>query len=119
MKLEQQHGRYSGDSKESSCKVVLGHGPRAQVLGERERKKERIRESICGVASPLLAVPVEIITERGQDVQIFVDDQQGQIIIITVVVKGATGQHLRSKCQLAFHSRSLRVSLPPLLSLES
>ena len=33
---------------------------------------------------------VEIITE---------DDEQGQIIIITVVVVGATGQHLRSKCQ--------------------
>ena len=49
--------RWTGDSKESSCQVVLGHGPRAQVLRERERKKERIRESICGVASPLLAVP--------------------------------------------------------------
>jgi hypothetical protein len=45
----------------------------------------------------------------------FIDDQQGQIIIITVVVEGATGQHLRSKCQLAFHSRSFRVSLPHLL----
>jgi hypothetical protein len=46
---------------------------------------------------------VEIITEHGQDVQTFLDDQQGEII--TVVVEGATGQHLRSK--LAFHSRSL------------
>jgi hypothetical protein len=61
----------------------------------------------------------EIITEHGQDVQMFIDDQQGQIIIITVVVEGATGQHLRSKCQLAFHSRSFIVSLPLLLSLES
>jgi hypothetical protein len=26
-----------------------------------------------------------------------------------VVEEGATGQHLRSKCQLAFHSRSFRV----------
>ena len=52
---------------------------------------------------------VEIITEHGQDVQTFTDDQQGQIIIITVVVEGATGQHLRSKCQLAFHSRIFRV----------
>jgi hypothetical protein len=43
------------------------------------------------VASPLLAVPVEIITGHGQDVQSFIDDQQGQIIIITVVVEGATG----------------------------
>jgi hypothetical protein len=45
---------------------------------------------------------VEIITEDGQDVQTFIHDQHGEIIIITVVVKGATGQHLRSKCQLAF-----------------
>jgi hypothetical protein len=34
---------------------------------------------------------VEIITEHGQDVQMVLDDQQGQIIIITVVVEGATG----------------------------
>ena len=52
---------------------------------------------------------VEIITEHGQDVQTFIDDQQGQIIIITVVVDGAEVQHLRSKCQLAFHSRAFRV----------
>ena len=40
------------------------------------------------MASPLL----EIITVHGQDVQMFIDDQQGQIIIlITVVVEGATG----------------------------
>ena len=52
---------------------------------------------------------MEIITVHGQDVQKFIDDQQGQILIITVVVEGATGQHLRSKCQLAFHSRAFRV----------
>ena len=51
---------------------------------------------------------VEIITVREQDVQTFIDDQQGQIII-TVVVEGAKGQLLRSKCQLAFHSRAFRV----------
>ena len=62
---------------------------------------------------------VEIITEHGQDVQMFIDNQQGQIIIITVVVEGAIGQHLRSKCQLTFHSQSFRVSLPLLLSSES
>jgi hypothetical protein len=62
---------------------------------------------------------VEIITEHGQDVQMFINDQQGQIIIIiTVDVEDATGQQLRSKCQLAFHSRSFRVSPPLLLSLE-
>ena len=33
----------------------------------------------------------------------------GQIIIITVVVEDAAGQHLRSKCQLAFHSWAFRV----------
>jgi hypothetical protein len=52
---------------------------------------------------------VKIITVHGQDVQTFIDDQQGQIIIITVVVEGETGQHLRRKCNLAFHSRSFRV----------
>jgi hypothetical protein len=61
---------------------------------------------------------VEIITVHGQDIQTFIDDQQGQIIIITVVVEGETGQHLRSKCQLAFHRRSFTVSLPLFLSLE-
>ena len=40
------------------------------------------------MASPLLAV--ESIKEHGQDVQTFIDDQQGQIIIITVFVEGAT-----------------------------
>jgi hypothetical protein len=35
-----------------------------------------------------------------QDVHTFIDDQQGQIIIIVII----EGQHLRSKCQLAFHS---------------
>ena len=52
---------------------------------------------------------MEIITVPWQDVQMFIDDQQGQIILITVVVEGATGQHLRSKCQLDFHSRSLEL----------
>ena len=59
------------------------------------------------MGSPLLAV--EIITEHEQDVRTFIDDQHGQIIIITVVVEGATGQHLSSKCQLAFHSRAFRI----------
>ena len=36
---------------------------------------------------------VEIITEHGHDVQMFINAQQGQIIVITVVVAGATGQH--------------------------
>jgi hypothetical protein len=32
---------------------------------------------------------MEIITEHGQDVQMFVGDQQGQVIMITVDVEGA------------------------------
>ena len=50
---------------------------------------------------------VEIITVHGHDVQTFIDNQQG--LIITVVVEGATAQHLRSKCQLSFHSQAFRV----------
>jgi hypothetical protein len=45
---------------------------------------------------------MEITIVHGQDVQTFIDDQQGQIMIITVVVERTTGQHVRSKCQLAF-----------------
>ena len=63
------------------------------------------------MASPLMAVLVEILSVHFQivlqDVQTFIDDLQGQIII-TVVIEGATGQCLRSKCQLAFHSRAFR-----------
>ena len=69
------------------------------------------------MASPLLAV--EIITEHDQDFQMFIDGQQGQIIIITVVVEGATGQHLRSKCKLAFHSRTFRARDTGALERES
>jgi hypothetical protein len=88
---------------------------------ERPESRKKPREEPGYEGWPVLfwLCRVEIITEHGQDVQMFIDDQQGQIIMITVVVDGATGQHLRSKCQLAFHSRSLRVSLPLLLSLES
>ena len=50
-----------------------------------------------------------IITVHGQVVQMFIDDQQGQIIIITVVVEVATGQHRMRKCQVAFHRRAFRV----------
>ena len=84
---------------------------------ERSEPKKKPREEPGYEGWPVLFW-VEIITEHGQDVQVFIDDHQGQIII-TVVVEGATGQHLRSKCQLAFHSRSFKVSLPLLLSLES
>ena len=87
---------------------------------ERPKPRKKPREEPSYVGWPVLfwLCRVEIITEHGQDVQMFIDDQQGQIIIITVVVEGATGQQLRSKCQFAFHSRSLGVSLPLLLFLE-
>ena len=74
------------------------------------------------MASPLLAVPGGDYNRTWPRCSNVVNDQHGQIIIIViveVVVEGATSQHLRSKCQLAFHCRSLRVSLPLLLSLES
>jgi hypothetical protein len=88
---------------------------------ERPKSRKKPREDPGNEGWPALfwLYRVEIITEHGQDVQMFINDQHGQIIMITVVVEGATDQHLRSKCQLAFHSRSLRVSLPFLMSLES
>jgi folate-binding Fe-S cluster repair protein YgfZ len=78
---------------------------------ERQEPKNKPREEQGSEGWPVLfwLCRLEIITVHGQDVQTFIDDQQGQIIIITIVVEGATGQHLRSKCQLAFHSRSFRV----------
>ena len=39
------------------------------------------------MASPLLAVPGGDYNRNGQDVQMFINDQHGQIIIITVVVE--------------------------------
>jgi hypothetical protein len=88
---------------------------------ERPEPRKKPREEPGYEGWPVLfgLCRVAITTEHGQDVQMFIDDQQGQIIIIAVVVEGVTGQHLRSKCQLAFHGRSFRVSLPLLLSLES
>ena len=68
------------------------------------RKKPREEPGSEGWAVLFWLCQVEIIAVHGQDVQTFIDDQQGQIIIITVVVEGATGQHFRSKCQLAFRS---------------
>ena len=88
---------------------------------ERPKPRKKPREEPGYEGWPVLfwLCWMETITEHGQDVKMFIDDQHGQIIIITVIVEGATGQHLRSKCQLAFHSRLFRISLPLLLSLES
>jgi hypothetical protein len=78
---------------------------------ERQEPRKKPREEQGSEGWPVLfgLCLVEIITEHGQDVQTFIDDQQGQIIIITVVVECAVSQHLRSKCQFAFHSRPFRV----------
>ena len=38
--------RWTGDSQESSGQVVLRYDPRAQVLREGEKERERIRASI-------------------------------------------------------------------------
>jgi hypothetical protein len=61
------------------------------------RKKPRAEPDSDGWPVLFRLCRVEIVTVHGQDVQTFIDDQQGQIIIITVVEVGATGQHLRSK----------------------
>ena len=66
------------------------------------RKKPREEPGYEGWPVLFWLCRVEIITEHDQDVQLFINDQHGQIIIITVVVEGATSQHVRSKCQLAF-----------------
>ena len=50
------------------------------LLGQRRNTNTSQDTCICNI-------------EHGQDVQIFVNDQHGQIIVITVVVEGATGQH--------------------------
>ena len=78
---------------------------------ERQEPRKKPKEEPGSEGWPVLfwLCRVEIITVHGQDVQTFIDDQHGQIVIITVVVEGATGQQLRSKCQLAFHSRAFKV----------
>ena len=44
--------RWTGESKESSCQVVLGHGPRAQILREKERKRELERAYLNSHRTP-------------------------------------------------------------------
>jgi hypothetical protein len=55
------------------------------------RKKPREVQGYEGWPVLFWLCRVEIITEHGQHVKMFIDDQQGQILIITVVVEGATG----------------------------
>ena len=95
------------NSKQCRCRsTVTGKN---SLERKEPRKKPREEPGSEGWQVLFRLCRVEIITEHGQDVQMIIDNQQRQIIIITVVVEGATGQHLRSKCQLAFHSRSFRV----------
>ena len=89
----------------SKCRCRSTVARKNSLERPKPRKKPREEPGYDGWPVLFWLCQVEIITEHGQDVQTFIDDQQGQIIIIiTVVVDGATGQHLRSKCQLAFHS---------------
>jgi hypothetical protein len=66
------------------------------------RKKPRAEPGYEGWPVLFWLCRVEIITEHGQDVQMFINDQHGQIIIITVVVEDAASQHLRSKVSWLF-----------------
>jgi hypothetical protein len=44
--------RWTGDSKESSCQIVLRHGPRAQFLQLREIKRELERAYLNSHRTP-------------------------------------------------------------------
>jgi hypothetical protein len=80
---------------------------------ERQEPRKKPREEPGSEGWPVLfwLSRVEIKTVHGQYVQTFIDAQQGQIIIIiTVVVEGATGQQHRSQGQLAFRCQAFRVS---------
>ena len=105
------------NSKQCRCRSTVAR--KNSLERPERRKKPREEPGYEGRPVHFWLWRVEIITEHGQVVQMFINDQHGQIIIITVVVEGAASQHLRSKCQLAFHSWSFRVSQPLLLSLES
>ena len=89
--------------------LVMPYGLMNQIKSnslERPKPRKKHREEPGYEGWPVLfwLCQVEIITEHGQDVQMFINNQDGQIMIFTVVVEGAASQHLRSKCQLAFHS---------------
>jgi hypothetical protein len=73
---------------------------------ERPEPRKKPREEPGSEGWPVLfwLCQVEIITVHGQVVKMFIDDQQIIIINNNNHSGCATGQHLRSKCQLAFHS---------------
>jgi hypothetical protein len=78
------------NSKQCRCRSTVA---RKNSLESQELRKPREEPGSEGWPVLFWLCQVEIITEYGQDVQTFIGDQHGQIIIITVVVEGATGQH--------------------------
>ena len=75
----------SPNSKQRRCRSTVA---RKNSLERQEaRKKLREEPGSEGLSVLFWLCRVEIITVHGQDVQMF-------IVMITVVVEGATGQHL-------------------------
>ena len=75
-------------------------GVEAQWLGKLPRKaktKDETERGYEGWSVLFWLCRVEIITEHGQDVQMFINDQHGQIIIITV---RWTGDSKEPSCQV-------------------
>ena len=75
------------NSKQCRCRTTVA---RKNSL-ERPVPRKKPREELGYEGWPVLfwLCRVEVITEHGQDVQMFINDQHGQIIIITVVVESA------------------------------
>ena len=86
------------NSKQCRCRSTVAR----KISLKRQEPRKKPREEPGSEGWPVLfwLCRLEIIRVHGQDVQTFIDDQQGQILIITVVVEGATGQHLRSKLNI-------------------
>ena len=68
------------NSKQCRCRSTVARKNSLERPKPRKKPREEPGFWLCRV---------EIITEHGQDVQMFINDQHGQIIIITVVVEGA------------------------------
>jgi hypothetical protein len=84
------------NSRQCRCRSTLARKNSKEM--QEPRKKPREEPGSEGWPVLFWLCQIETITVHGQDVQMFIDDLQGQIIIIIkVVVEGATGQHLRSK----------------------
>ena len=79
------------NSKQCRCRSTVTR--KNSLQRTKLRKKHREEPGYEGWPVLFWLCRVEIITEHGQDVQMFINDQHGQIIVLTVVVEGATGQH--------------------------